>query len=143
MEIDINKCIKYIAYAWNNITRAIIEHCWTKADILPNNDDEDYANAELEDHNANIELEIQRLKELEKVQVLIDKLSFEDPLDADEFVQYDKFEIAREMISDKEIIKAIHPNNQENQEKEIKTPLLQITHDEVIESYDKVILYLE
>ncbi len=143
VEIDINKCIKYVAYAWNNVTRATIEHCWTKADILPNNDDEDYANAELEDHNANIELEIQRLKELEEVQVLIDKLGFEDPLDADEFVQYDKSEIAREMISDEEIIKAINPNNQENQEKEIETPLPQITHDEVIESYDKVILYLE
>src|SRR6266498_1091271 len=143
VEIDINKCIKYIAYVWNNVTRVTIEHCWTKADILPNNDDEDYANAELEDHNANIELEIQRLKELEEVQVLIDKLGFEDPLDADEFVQYDKSEIAREMISDEEIIKAIHPNNQENQEKEIEIPLPQITHDEVIESYDKVILYLE
>src|SRR6266498_3129911 len=33
-----------------------------------------------------VEIDIQRLKELEKVQVLIDKLSFEDPLDADEFV---------------------------------------------------------
>src|SRR6266540_6309847 len=52
VEININKCIKYIAYAWNNVTRITIEHCWTKADILPNNDDEDYTNAELEDHNA-------------------------------------------------------------------------------------------
>ena len=47
------------------------------------------------------------------------------------------------MISDKEIIKAIHPNNQENQEMKIEILLSQITHDEVIESYDKVILYLE
>ena len=47
------------------------------------------------------------------------------------------------MISDEEIIKAIHLNNQENQEKEIEIPLSQITYDEVIESYDKVILYLE
>ncbi len=123
VEIDINKYIKYVAYTWNNVTSATIEYCWTKADILLNNNDEDYANAELEDHNTNIELEIQRLKELEEVQVLIDKLSFEDPLDADEFIQYDKSEIAREMISDEEIIKAIYPNNQENQEKEIEIPL--------------------
>src|SRR6266542_2522258 len=143
VKIDINKCIKYVAYAWNNVTRATIEHFWTKEDILPNNDDENYVNTELEDHNANIELEIQRLKELEEVQVLINKLSFEDPLDADKFVQYDKSEIAHEIISDEEIIKAIHSNNQKNQEKEIETPLSQITHDEVIESYDKVILYLE
>ena len=58
MKIDINKCIKYVTLAWDNITSATIEHYWTKADILPNNDDEDYANTELEDHNANIELEI-------------------------------------------------------------------------------------
>ena len=44
---------------------------------------------------------------------------------------------------DEEIIKAIHSNNQKNQEKEIEIPLLQITHNEVIKSYDKVILYLE
>jgi hypothetical protein len=77
---------------------------------------------------------------LEEVQVLIDKLGFEDPLTADEFVQYDKSEIAREMISDEEIIKAVHP-----EEKEVETveTLPQITHDDVIESYDKVILYLE
>ena len=25
VEIDINKCIKYVAYAWNNVTRATIE----------------------------------------------------------------------------------------------------------------------
>ncbi len=47
------------------------------------------------------------------------------------------------MISDKKIIKAIHLNNQENQEKKIKISLLQITHDEVIKSHDKVILYLK
>ena len=86
VEIDINKYIKYVAYAWNNVTRATIEHCWTKADILPNNDDEDYANAKLEDHNANIELEIQCLKELKEVQVLINKFDFKDSLTADKFV---------------------------------------------------------
>src|SRR5215204_438500 len=112
VEIDINKCIKYVARAWDNVTSTTIEHCWTKADILPNNNDEDY-----EDHDANIELEIQRLKELEEVQVLIDKFSFEDPLTADEFVQYDKSEIAREMISDEEIIKAVHPEERKWRQK--------------------------
>ncbi len=45
------------------------------------------------------------------------------------------------MISDEEIIKAIHP--EKKKVKTIKTSLSQITHDDVIESYDKVILYLE
>jgi len=45
------------------------------------------------------------------------------------------------MIFNKEIIKTVH-----SEEKEVKTveiPLPQITHDDVIESYDKVILYLK
>ncbi len=90
-----------------------------------------------------IELELECLKELKEVQVLINKLNFEDSLIADEFIQYDKSETTCEMISDKKIIKAIYSNNQENQKKEIEIPLLQINHNEVIESYDKVILYLE
>jgi len=108
---------------------------------LPNNDDEDYANAELEDHNANIELEIQRLKKLKKVQVLINKLDFKDSLTADKFVQYDKFKIAHEMIFDEKIIKAVH--SEEKEVKTVETSLSQITHDDIIELYDKVILYLE
>ena len=45
------------------------------------------------------------------------------------------------MISDEEIIKAVHPEKKEVET--VETPLPQITHDDVIESYDKVILYLE
>ncbi len=52
MKIDINKCIKYIARAWDNVTNATIEYYWIKADILPNNNDEDYTNAKLEDHDV-------------------------------------------------------------------------------------------
>ncbi len=53
---------------------------------MPNNDNENYANTELEDHDTNIEFKIQHLKELEEVQVLIDKLSFEDSLTANKFI---------------------------------------------------------
>ena len=46
------------------------------------------------------------------------------------------------MISDEEILKAIQPDNQEKEEIEEKS-LSTITHNEVIECYDKVILYLQ
>ncbi|EXX56279.1 hypothetical protein RirG_217840 [Rhizophagus irregularis DAOM 197198w] len=46
------------------------------------------------------------------------------------------------MISDYEILKAVQPNNQEKEEIE-KEPLPTITHNKVIECYDKVILYLQ
>ena len=58
MKIDINKCIKYVALAWDNITSTTIEYCWIKANILSNNDNKNYTNVKFEDYNANIELEI-------------------------------------------------------------------------------------
>ena len=59
-------------------------------------------------------------KELEEVQDLIDKLNPENPLNADEFVQYDNFRLTAEMISDEEILKAILPNNQEKEVEEYR-----------------------
>ena len=133
IEMSIKKWIKYVIHAWDNVTSATIENCWMKANILPNDNDnyEDY----------NIELELKHFKELEKVQVLIDKLDFDDPLTADKFVKCDKSEVAYEIISDKEIIKAIRPKKDNMETIDIPSP--KITHDEVIESYNKVIVYLE
>ncbi|CAB5208536.1 unnamed protein product [Rhizophagus irregularis] len=116
-EIDIKKCIKYIAHAWDNITNDTIKNCWIKAGIIP-----EYG--------------------LEEVQVLINKLDFEDSFTAEEFVLYDDSEVTAEMISDDEILKAVQPNNPEKEEIE-EEPLPTITHNEVIECYDKVILYLQ
>jgi len=79
---------------------------------------------------------------LEEVQVLINKFDFKDSFTAEEFVLYDDSEKTMEMISDEEILKAIQPNNQEKEEIE-EEPLPTITHNEVIECYDKVILYLQ
>ena len=94
------------------------------------------------ENNADILLELECLRELEEIQVLINKLDFEDPFTAEEFVLYDDSEITTEMISDEEILKAIQPNNQEKKEIE-EEPLPVITLNEVIECYDKVILYLQ
>ncbi len=67
---------------------------------MPNYDD-DYC----KDHNANIELELKYLKELEEVQILIDKLDFENSLTVDKFVQYDKSEIICKIIFNKKLLK--------------------------------------
>ena len=92
--------------------------------------------------NADILIELARLKELEEVQVLIDKLDIENPFTAEEFVQYDDSEITTDMISDEEILKAVLPNDQE-EEIEEREPSSKITHNEAVEAYNKVILYLE
>ena len=105
-------------------------------------DDDESVEREDRENNADILLELERLRELEEVQVLINKLDFKDPFTAEEFVLYDDSEKTTEIISDEEILKAIQPNNQEKEEIE-EEPLPTITHNEVIECYDKVILYLQ
>ena len=105
-------------------------------------DDDESVEREDRENNADILLELERLRELEEVQVLINKFDFKDPFTAEEFVLYDDSEKTTEMISDEEILKAIQPNNQEKEEIE-EEPLPTITHNEVIECYDKVILYLQ
>jgi len=143
-EIDIKKCIKYVARAWDNVTDTTIKNCWLKAGIMPEYgepSDDESVNREDRENNADILLELERLRELEEVQVLINKLDFEDPFTAKEFVFYDDSETTTEMISDEEILKAIQPSNQEKEEIEEES-LPTITHNEAIECYDKVILYL-
>ena len=78
---------------------------------------------------------------MEEVQVLIDKLVFDDPFTAEEFVECDKSETTGEMISDKEILKAVLPNEQEKEKEKDSLPT--ITYSETIEAYDKVILHLK
>ena len=93
--------------------------------------------------NHDILLELERLKEVEEVQVLINKLDFDEAFTAEEFIEYDESEPTNEMISDEEILNGILPNEKGKDEDENENPLPIISHNEVIESYDKVILYLE
>src|SRR6266540_1920748 len=108
-----------------------------KANILPNYDDDDVSDDE---NCTDIQVELKHIKELEEVQVLIDKLVFDDPFTAEEFVECDKFETTGEMISD-EILKAVLPNEQEKEREEDSLPT--ITYSKAIEAYDKVILHLK
>ena len=93
--------------------------------------------------NHDILLELERLKEVEEVQVLINKLDFDEAFTAEEFIEYDESEPTNEMISDKKILNGILLNEKRKDENENENPLPIISHNEAIESYDKVILYLE
>ena len=83
-------------------------------------------------------------KELKEVQVLINKLNFENSFSTEEFIQFDNLEITTEIPSNEEILKVVLPNDQEKEIKELTDPLPPVTHNDAIEHYyDKVILYLE
>src|SRR5215208_6125923 len=88
-------------------------------------------------------LELERLKEQEEVQVLINKLNFDEVFITDEFIKYDESELTNEMISDEEILNGILPNEKEKEEEENTNLLLTITHNEAVKCYNKIILYLE
>ena len=95
------------------------------------------------ENRADVEILQEHLKELKEVQVLIDKLDFENALSAEEFIQCDHSESTTEMISNEEILKAVLPNDQEKEQEIEEIPLPTITHTEAIRSYDKVLLYLQ
>jgi len=140
VEIDIKKCIKYVAQAWDNITQETIENCWLKANILPKMDENEI---DLDDYHADTRIYSMHTKELEEIQVLIDKLDFENPFSAEEFIQFDNLEITTEIPSNEEILKVVLPNDQKKEIEEPTDPLPPVTHNDAIEHYDKVILYLE
>ena len=81
---------------------------------------------------------------MDEIQELIDKLDFDNPLTADEYVQYDDSEITTDMIPNEEILRAVLPNsNNQKKESEELDPLPVIPHSEAIDAYDKVIIYLK
>ena len=99
-------CCTYV----DNVTNVTIKNYWIKADIIPEYDepsDDESVDHEDQKNHADIQLEFEHLRELEEVQVLIDKLNFEEPFTAEDFVLYDESEITTGMISDEEILKAV------------------------------------
>lgn len=140
-EINIKKCIKYIAYAWNNVSQTTINNCWLKADILPKN--EDGENGDDETDEADRQIYLTHEEELEEIQELIDRLDFDNPMTADEYIQYDDSEITTDMISNEEILRAVLPDQDQEKEDDDLHSLPVIPHSEAIDAYDKVITYLE
>ena len=134
-KFDIRKCIKYVARAWNSVIQTTIKNCWLKIGILPIDD-------ETSIENADIPVYLTYIKELEVIQELIDKLNFDNPLTADEFVHYDDSETTAEIMSNEEILKAVLPNDQEEEVEELNLTSI-VSHNEAIDSYNKIILYLK
>jgi len=88
------------------------------------------------------EIIINNTNEENEVQALIDKLNLGNSLNANEFIHYDNTVITTEIRTNDEILAAVLPNNENEMEEEDSKPLPSITHNEAIESYDKIILYL-
>ncbi|CAG8627181.1 3183_t:CDS:1, partial [Diversispora eburnea] len=88
------------------------------------------------------EIVVDDTNELNKVQSLIDKLNLENSLSANKFIHYDSTVITIEIRTNDEILVVIIPNKEDEIEED-PDPSPIITHNEAIESYDKIIWYLE
>ena len=102
--IDIKKAIKYVAKAWDNVTPTTIINCWKKTGILSL--EETLTNYEIE-NSTNIVSEISN-REISDVNYLIDQLSFTAPLEAEEYITIDDFQI-NNMVTEEEIIASFNP----------------------------------
>jgi hypothetical protein len=103
--IDIKKAIKYIAKAWDNVTSTTIINCWKKTGILSL--EETSTNYEIE-NSTNIVNEISN-RERSDINNLINQLSFTMPLEAEEYITIDDFQINNEMVTEEEIIASFNP----------------------------------
>jgi hypothetical protein len=103
--IDIKKAIKYVAKAWENVTSTTIINCWKKTGILPL--EETSINYEIE-NSTNIVNEISN-REISDINNLINQLSFTMPLEAEEYIMFDDFQINNEMVTEEEIIASFNP----------------------------------
>src|SRR5436190_16697959 len=121
VEIDIKKCIKYVACAWNNVIESTIKNCWQKTGILPKIDDNMADEINLD--NTTVEMNIDKIiinntNEENEVQALIDKLNLGNSLNANEFIHYDNTVITTEIRTNDEILAAVLPNNENEMEEE-------------------------
>ncbi|RHZ73172.1 hypothetical protein Glove_232g199 [Diversispora epigaea] len=118
----IKDAINITALAWNNVTEKTIKNCWKSTDILPYfSSDENSTTTtqndiitinqygtittlnkiENEIQLARQEFSIKQRKELEKIQEKINRLSFTNPMSADEFAD-------NEMVQ--RVVKEIFPS---------------------------------
>jgi len=103
--IDIMNVINFVKKAWDNVTSATIINCWRKTGILPL--ENAISNSEIE----NIAGEISN-RERNDVHNLISQLSFAAPLEAEEYITIDDFQINNEMVTEEEIIASFNPEEE-------------------------------
>jgi hypothetical protein len=100
--------IDFVKKAWNNVTSVTIINCWRKTGILPL---ENEISDNVIENSTNIVEEISN-REKNDVNNLINQLSFASPLEAEEYITIDDFQINNEMVTEEEIIASFNPEEE-------------------------------
>jgi hypothetical protein len=100
--------IDFVKKAWNNVTSVTIINCWRKTGILPL---ENEISDNVIENSTNIVKEISN-REKNDVNNLINQLSFASPLEVEEYITIDDFQINNEMVTEEEIIASFNPEEE-------------------------------
>ena len=116
--VSIRNAIEFVVDAWNQVESTTIENCWIKTGILPDKSGvEDDSNILRDDANTIIKLiEEEDQRDLESA---INKLPFNDPLSAYDYINADKINSDDIFLLDEEIVETVRPNpNTDNMQDE-------------------------
>jgi hypothetical protein len=124
----------FVNEAWKIVKSSTITNCWKKTGILPNFEDYDSGQEDIDDIDE-ITLELQDM---------IDELNLKDPITAEKFIHIDD-EIPIEQLSDEDILAAVIPNaeNDDAEDDETLEEINVITNREALNSLEKVIKYFK
>ena len=123
----------FVNEAWKIVKPSTITNCWKKTGILPNFEDYDSDQEDIDDIDE-ITLELQDL---------INELNLKDPIAAENFIHIDD-EIPIEQLSDEDILAAVIPNAENDDAEDDETPEIDvITNREALNSLEKVIKYFK
>jgi hypothetical protein len=124
----------FVNEAWKIVKSGTITNCWKKTGILPNFEDYDSDQEDIDD-----------IDEItSELQDMINELNLEDFITAEEFIHIDD-EIPIEQLSDEDILAAIIPNAENDDAEDDETPeeINIITNREALNSLEKVIKYFK
>lgn len=100
LKMDVLRAIRYIIYAWDEITGDTIRNCWHHTKILPA-----IANADLRNLAENVRQTTD--PELDDLAKALDALQLPDPMPLDEFLNPPDENIVNEVLDDEHIISGL------------------------------------
>ena len=119
--LNIWNAIEFCAIAWKGVQSETIQNCWKKTKIIPSSSQ----------HNCILEtVQDEFEEESSQLERLIDKLPFDDPIMAIDYVKIDNEVVPEETVmEDEEIIAAVTltSDNGNQEEEEIETPVVTLT----------------
>ncbi|CAG8581312.1 15157_t:CDS:2, partial [Cetraspora pellucida] len=132
-KMDVLTTIKFIVYAWREVSAATIQNCFKHTRILPIVQDNENA---FDDNDNDL---------MEELYNNVEMLNFQNMMDLKEYINYPEEKYITGVLSDQEIINQItylEPETAEDDEEDDSTELPQVNHKEALDTIRLLELYL-